>query len=141
MGYSGGIQLGSNVNLMIVTTNDTLPAVPNAAPVWTLLENSTRAVKATGQMYPDFDGGPTTTFRYPHFLGGTLSLNPGMFTYWIRYMVSVNKYNRLLRFELLPGGDTRGSVTSMASYSFGETYYLIHSTDSGQIFSGRNPSF
>jgi hypothetical protein len=139
MSYQGRFQIGAQLPLMIVTTDATVPAPPDAAPVWTLFEDSTGNVMATGKLYPDFDGGSLTTFRFPHFLG--LALTPGTFTYAIRYAVSGSPFLKTVNVRVLAGGDLRGAVTSACSFPFAENLYILHATDAGSIFAGKNPSF
>lgn len=139
MSYFGRFQAGSQIPLMILTMNDSQPSAPDAAPSWTLYEDSSGDVIATGKLYPDFDGGDLTTFRFPHLLN--VEVTAGTFTYAVRYYVADELYLKTINVRVLPAGDARGSVTSLVSYPFAENLFLMHGTDAGAIYAGKNPSF
>lgn len=136
MTYIGRHQLGNHVPFMVNPVDgNRVTTLPDAAPVWTMIRLSTGATIATGQLAPDWDSA-TPVFRYAKFLTG---VTPGFHAIVVRYAVSGTAHIESFLFEVVPGGNAYGAITTVYPYNRGEEQYLFHSTDAGDIFAGKRP--
>lgn len=111
-------------------------AQPDAAPTVEVCEASSK--RLVGGEVPACDHGSAPgLFRLALFLGTPYT--QGKYRAIVRYSVSGNVRSEVLYFDVAPGGSPAGSVTSMYQYERPSARHLVHSTDSGRIFTGKNP--
>lgn len=136
--YLGRYQLGQSVPLRVLCRSSSQPPVdPANAPQYRVVSSS--GVVATGQM-PLLDPDQTgQLFQYLLFLNSTYSTG----YYSVSYVYDAGNFEEVDlgdTFEVIPNGNVAGAVNSLAWYERPEAKFLIGRTDSGILYSGRNPS-
>lgn len=145
---SGAIVLGPMTTLGVGITNtgenlgrfrhgDTvdvsvsLPSIPDSPPLATLYG-------PTGQ--------PVTSYYMPTRDGLEFSVSPtvgawalGTFSVSIAYSISGVPSSLVVLFDVVPGGDSGGSIISMHVHSRPESNYVVAQLSSGVVVQGRNP--
>lgn len=135
--YLGRYDRGSEVLLVVSCENGTgVVTAPDDAPTVEVFDLVGK--KLTEGKVPASDTRSTPgLFRFPLFLGANFA--PGKYRSVVRYLLSGVAYSRILSFDVTAGGDPAGAVISMHQFEKPDARYLVHSTDSGKIFKGRNP--
>lgn len=135
--FLGRYDRGSEVVLGISCENASgVVTSPDEAPT-VEVENESGKVLVEGKI-PASDSQLTPgLFRLPLFLGAPFVA--GNYLATVRFLLSGVSYARMLSFEVTPGGDPSGAVIAMHQYEKPDARYLVHSTDSGSIFKGKNP--
>lgn len=67
---------------------------------------------------------------------------PGSYTAEVSWLSETAPYNRIVRycpFEILPGGDDDGTITSLAEFVRPDKRFLMCGTTSGNILRRKNP--
>lgn len=111
-------------------------ALPVAAPTVEVCDLTTKKL-IEGEVPANDHAATPGLFRIALFLGTPYT--EGSYRAVVRYAVSGVARVSYLYFDVAPGGHPAGSVTAMYQYETAEARHLVHSTDSGRIFTGKNP--
>lgn len=135
--YLGRYQLGQEI-LFSCDCRDSSGSVaqPTAAP--TLSVDGPDGPVVVEALMPTAERRLTPgLFRLAVFLAANFS--PGSYRAVARYSVSGADYAELMTFEVAEGGNAAGAITAVYQYERPNARYLVHATDGGKIFSGKNP--
>lgn len=113
----------------------TVQQIPDAIPVAVILDsNSTQIdIKMMPAVTPD-----GLTFLLPYQVG--LAYETGIFTVFYHYVVSGTSTLQNAAFEVVPGGDSGGTVISLYSIDRPEVRSIVAQLDSGVLVLGRSPT-
>jgi hypothetical protein len=135
--YIGRVQLGNNVVIAILTKTGGVPAVPDNVPTVRIYAASTGTLVYTAKMPVADRYGATGMFLLPIFLNAAFSV--GQYYATVGYQIQGTQVLEPYNFEIVPGGDVRGSVISMTWYDRPQAKFVVMETDSGRLEYGRNP--
>lgn len=136
--YLGRFYLGQEVTYHVHTVSAVgLPVAPDAAPLAAVYEadgdSPERGLKVPSR---DF---PLTTGLFEGRLQLDEKYAVGQYTILVTWLASGAKRARMYRFEIMPGGDGSGQITSMINFIRPNANFIINARSSGRIYKGRNP--
>lgn len=139
MSYLGRFQLGASVPLYLRCVNvSNAPSLPDNPPQAKIFSGTTvveaRKMPIEDRYVPNCTG----TFRLPLFLGRLYAAGRYTAVYYYR----VSSYYGMVEdcFDVVPGGDPRGSVVSAYFLERPEASYVVQALEDGSIIKGRNPT-
>lgn len=135
--YRGRKSIGDELLLSVQTaTAAGVPSLPAASPTARVYDNSGTLVLS--KAIPVADSGDVTgLFAYTLFLDGRFST--GAYSVIYRYSVSGDVLQQTDTFDVIAGGQARGTVFAMYDYRRPEADILIEATSGGQLTNQRNP--
>lgn len=147
MPYRGRYFLGDEIPLGCLCVNSSgVPAVPDACPQLEIYSPSAKVkggwlpggLAGSGSGIPVLDRYKATgLFQVRLLLNGAFA--PGQ--YQATYRWTIGAFNGMEQdtFEVLAGGDAKGSAISMDYYRPPHAAFLVRQLDSGQLVANRNP--
>lgn len=137
MSYLGRFQLGADVPLFLRCRDASLtPTQPDAPPQAKVFSGTTvveaRLMPVCDQKYV------AGQFRLPLRLTRIYSVG----RYQVVYYYAKGSFHGLHTddFEIVPGGDARGAISSAYFLERPEASYVVQGTEEGAILVGRNPA-
>lgn len=132
--WLGKFQLGEELIVSVSTHNSSYVVTnPDAAPLLEIWKDSDKVLSKQMPALTLSEG----FFRLGVFLNEVFE--EGYYTAIIRYQISSEHKVELHTFRVLPGGNALGAVIGIYQYQRPNARYLVHQTDAGKIFKGRNP--
>lgn len=136
--WKGRFKVGDLLPLSLAPTGNTgAPALPDAAPTVRVFNSSGAQVGATRQFAIKDRYGPTALFVDDLLLDSNYAV--GHYTVRYAWLVSGSQRVEVEKFEVIPTGDSGGSVIGMAQFTRPEAEYVVYQRDGGTINAGRNP--
>lgn len=135
MSYLGRLQLGDTLDLVLQTTNGTAPTAPDNPPqvkIWSA------SALVTNQEMPLERPVQTGLFHHRVYLGADYAT--GYYTFVILYRVGSYYGVESGSFQVIPGGEQDGAVTSMYFFRRPQASFLVNERQTGKILKGKNPS-
>ncbi|NJL70157.1 MAG: hypothetical protein HC888_00485 [Candidatus Competibacteraceae bacterium] len=134
--FLGRFRSGDEMVVPLCTTSDEqVPVAPDEAPNVTIYSSSDKIVSY--KMPAMEKSSLVGNFRLPVFLSELFPV--GQYTMLFTWFVGSTPYTETGCFVVETGGDPNGSVIAMHCFERPNARYLVHSTDAGRIFKGKNP--
>lgn len=138
MDWLGRKQLGQEMAVTLTAVDaDDVPGWPTAAPVIDIWRGATLAL--SGLAMPKVDGAATGFFRLNLFLNERFST--GYHEAVVRWVLNGWYGVAVQRFEVIAGGDARGTIIALFHHEMPQERYLIAQTDAGRLLKLKRPSF
>jgi hypothetical protein len=140
--YRGRIMQGQELTLGLRTLNGSnVPTAPDAAPTFEIYGESSGTRVLTQKFIPPLDrygtAVPATVWQYNQFMDERLSA--GRYTIVYRWTISSFYGTALDSFEVVAGGNPKGTAISSYYYRRPNADFVVQQTDAGRIIKGRNP--
>lgn len=134
--YNGRTDNGTELRLHVQCKTSTGQIVePDVSPTIDIWFEGARVLTGL-QMFPEERLIVTGFFVYPLYVQ---NLSVGTYTCVLRWTHQGYNGVELAYFEVIPGGDNRGSVVAMFYFDTPQGRFLVQQTDAGQILMGKNP--
>lgn len=136
--YLGRQQLGTWLDsyLQVVNANKT-PLMPDAVPTIKIRRASDNAVVYSGLMPVVDKVANVGLFCSRLFLGSGYSV--GYHDVEMFYVAGGAGFTVIRNFEVMPAGDAKGQVLSMAYCHFPQAEFVVYQTEAGLILRGKSP--
>lgn len=136
--YLGRRQNGQELAIVFLTkTTAGVPVAPDAAPLMSVYDGSgatiENGVKVPSRDYPRFSG------RFDARIQLDERYSTGQYTAVVTWLASGVSKAAIFRFEVIPGGDGSGQITSMINHPRPNANFIVNARSSGRIYKGRNP--
>lgn len=113
----------------------TLQQIPDAIPIAVILDSNSDQIASL--LMPACDAG-RLTYSLP--VQVSLSYSVGNFSVFYHYILAGTATLQQAAFEVVPGGDSGGSVISLYSIDRPEVRSIVAQLDSGVLVLGRSPT-
>jgi hypothetical protein len=135
--HLGRYQLGNFVLFSVSTVDSSGNVIlPDSAPTMDIFVGGTKVISEIKMPLAESKV-LRGLFRFSQQLDNRFSI--GRLAAIIRYPVSGVWFSTEQFADILAGGDPSGAIVSMHQYEKPTSRFLIHATDSGKIFKGKNP--
>ncbi len=109
---------------------------PAAAPTVTIY-SSIGASVWTGRLPPQNSRSTTGVFMLPLFLNSAFQV--GDYFAFITWYTGAVNMGTVYRFEVVPGGNTKGQIIAGILTTQPQVRHIVHETVTGELFKGGNP--
>jgi hypothetical protein len=128
--YLGRFRRGDTVSLLLA-----LDSTPDAPPIAVVLDSD--SVQILSKMMPAVDG-RRTVFSLP--LTVSLAFAVGSFSVYFHIVIAGTQTLKQATFEVVPGGDSGGSVIALYSLDRTDSRCVVAQLASGVLVLGKSPT-
>lgn len=135
--WFGRFQVGKEITYRFLTRNGNgSPVAPDDAPLAFVYDGSGNTISAASKVPSEDYPLKTGLFEGRIFLDERFST--GKYSIRISWVISGTEYSTTMFFEIIPGGDGAGQITSMYYHQRPNASFVVNGRDSGRIYKGKN---